>query len=156
VGWDEIAPVTLLPTSIVQHWRPKANEGLENAPRLIVSPANRAYLDMKYDDTTLLGLNWAGNVSLRHAYDWDPATLVGAAAKAVIGVEAPLWAETLVYLRDVEYMAFPRLAAIAEIGWTPQANRQWEDFARRVGAQAPRWQALGINFNRVPEIAWER
>ena len=94
VGWDEIAPVTLLPTSIVQHWRPKTNEGLERAPRLIVSPANRAYVDMKYDDSTLLGLNWAGNVSVQHAYDWDPAAEVGGAAKAVIGVEAPLWAET--------------------------------------------------------------
>ncbi len=157
VGWDEIAPVTLLPTSIVQHWRPKANEGLDRAPRLIVSPANRAYVDMKYDDSTLLGLNWAGNVSVQHAYDWDPvATVGGAAAKAVIGVEAPLWAETVVYMHDVEYMAFPRLAAIAEIGWTPQANRKWDDFARRLGAQGPRWQALGINFYRAPEVPWVR
>jgi hexosaminidase len=156
VGWDEVAPVSLLPTSIVQHWRPKANEGLAKAPRLILSPANKAYLDMKYDNGTTLGLNWAGYVDVRTAYDWDPSALVkGAAEGAVLGVEAPIWSETLVYMHDVEYMAFPRLPAVAEIGWSP-GPRQWEDFARRLGAQAPRWVALGINFYRAPEIDWER
>jgi hexosaminidase len=156
IGWDEIASINLLPTTIVQHWRPKANEGLAKAPRLILSPANRAYLDMKYDKETSIGLNWAGYVDLRTAYDWDPVTLVkGAAEGAVLGVEAPLWSETVVYMHDVEYMAFPRLPAIAEIGWS-SAARDWENFSRRLGAQAPRWVALGINFYRAPEVAWER
>jgi hexosaminidase len=157
IGWDEVAPVNLLPTSIVQHWRPKANEGLEKAPRLIVSPADRAYLDMKYDDRTVLGLNWAGNVDLRRAYDWDPAAVAkGASERAILGVEAPLWSETLVYMHDVEYMAFPRLPAIAEVGWTPQAQRQWDEFSRRLGVQTSRWEALGVNFYRAPEVTWER
>ena len=157
IGWDEVAPVNLLPTSIVQHWRPKANEGLEKAARLIISPANRTYLDMKYDDRTVLGLNWAGNVDVRRAYDWDPATTVkGATERAIIGVEAPLWSETLVYMHDVEHMAFPRLAAIAEVGWTAQSSRQWDEFARRLGAQIGRWEALGINFYRAPEVPRER
>jgi hexosaminidase len=157
IGWDEIAPVNLLPTSIVQHWRPKANEGLAKAPRLIVSPANRAYLDMKYDKQTALGLNWAGYVDTRTAYSWDPAEVVkGVAEGAILGVEAPLWSETVVYMHDVEYMAFPRLAAIAEIGWSAAKQRQWDDFARRLGAQAPRWAALGVNFFRTSDVVWER
>ena len=105
----------------------------------------------------MLGLNWAGNISVRHAYDWDPASIVkGAAEGAVLGVEAPIWSETLVHLRDVEYMAFPRLAAVAEVAWSPADRRQWDDFARRLGAQAPRWQALGVNFHRTAEVSWER
>src|SRR5436190_10778350 len=61
IGWDEVAAATLLPTSIVQHWRPDASHGeLGRAPHLILSPGNRAYLDMKYDGDTALGLNWAG------------------------------------------------------------------------------------------------
>ena len=81
VGWDEIAAATLLPTSIVQHWRPDASHAqLAASPHLILSPANRLYLDMKYDDDTLLGLNWAGNVSVRQAYDWDPSAASGASA----------------------------------------------------------------------------
>ena len=73
---------------------------------------------------------------------------------AILGVEAPLWSETLATMRDVESMAFPRLAAIAEIGWSPQSQRDWEDFRVRLGAQAPRWQALGVNFYRSPQIPW--
>jgi hexosaminidase len=156
VGWDEVSVATLLETSIVQHWRPDASKQLlAGSPHLLLSPADRAYLDMKYDDSTLLGLNWAGNVSLEKAYDWDPEALVpGARPGAVIGVEAPIWSETLTNMRDVEFMAFPRLPAVAEIGWSPQAARSWDNFKERLAAQAPRWTALGINFYRAPEIAW--
>jgi hexosaminidase len=51
-------------------------------------------------------------------------------------------------------MAFPRLAAIAEVGWSAQALRNWDDFRVRLGGQARRWQALGINFYRSPQIPW--
>ena len=155
IGWDEVAATALLPTSIVQHWRPDAAKAeLARAPRLILSPANRAYLDMKYDRDTALGLNWAGLVPMQTSYDWDPATLVPGAA-SVLGVEAPLWSETIASMRDVEFLAMPRLAAIAEIGWSPQAARSWDGFRARLGGQAPRWTALGINFYRAPEIPWK-
>ena len=158
IGWDEISVATLLPTSIVQHWRPDASKQLlAGAPHLILSPADRAYLDMKYDDSTLLGLNWAANVPVQRAYEWDPDALVpGARPGAVLGVEAPVWSETVTNMRDVEYLAFPRLAEIAEIAWTSQSQRSWETFKARLAAQAPRWTALGINFYRAPEIEWHR
>jgi hexosaminidase len=157
IGWDEVAAVTLLPTSIVQHWRPDASRGeLGRAPHLILSPGNRAYLDMKYDRDTALGLSWAGLIPVRTAYDWDPAALVPEApAAAILGVEAPLWSETLANSRDLEFMAMPRLAAIAELGWSPAPKRDWEDFRVRLGAQGPRWAALGINFYRAPEVPWK-
>jgi hexosaminidase len=156
IGWDEIAATSLLPTSIVQHWRPDAAKAeLAHAPHLILSPGNRAYLDMKYDSDTALGLNWAGLIPVQTSYDWDPATLVPG-AQSVLGVEAPLWSETIANLADVEFLAMPRLAAIAEVAWSPQAVRSWETFKVRVGAQAPRWRALGINFYRAPEIPWAR
>jgi hexosaminidase len=158
IGWHEVAVATLLPTSIVQHWRPDAAKAeLARAPRLILSPADRAYIDMKYDATTPIGLNWAAMISVKTAYDWDPATLVpGAAPTAILGVEAPMWSETLANIRDVEYLALPRLAAIAEIGWSPASARDWEAFRVRLGAQGPRWVALGVNFYRAPEIPWAR
>jgi len=155
IGWGEVAAVSLEPSSIVQHWHPDApTADLARAPQLILSPANRTYLDMKYDRETALGLNWAGLIPLRTSYDWDPAAQVPGAR--VLGVEAPLWSETIAAMRDVEFLAMPRLAAIAEVAWSPQDARTWDTFRVRLGAQAPRWSALGINFYRAPEIPWAR
>jgi hexosaminidase len=156
IGWDEIAPANLLPTTIVQHWRPKtsAAEAVAKGAKVIVSVADRAYIDMKYDEATPIGLSWAAIIPVQRSYDWDPAAAAGVPESALLGVEAPLWAETLANIRDVEFMAFPRLAAIAEIGWTRQDDRDWDDFRERLGAQGSRWVALGINFYRAPEILW--
>lgn len=157
IGWDEIASADLSKSSIVQHWRPKTDLSAVAAKGipLIMSPANRAYLDMQYDPGTWLGLFWAGRIEVRDAYDWDPATLMpGVGEASVLGVEAPLWSETLATIREVESMAFPRLAAIAEVAWTPQAGRDWEDFRLRLGGMGPRFQALGLNFYRSPQIPW--
>ena len=156
VGWGDIAPATLLPTTIVQHWRPEAShvEAAKGA-RLIVSPASKSYLDMKYDKTTILGLNWAGEIEVRTAYDWDPASSVGSLpADNIIGIEAPLWTETVATTGDLDFMAFPRLPALAEIAWSPRTSRQWDDFRSRLTLHGPRWSALGINFYRSPQIAW--
>ena len=157
IGWDEIAPAPLLPTTIVQHWRPQAlpREAVEKKAKLILSPAHKAYLDMKYDEATAIGLNWAAYIPVRDAYDWDPASIVeGLPEEAVLGVEAPIWSETLATMRDVEYLAFPRLAAVAEIGWSPRGQRSWREFRRRLGAQGLRWAAMGINFYRSPQVPW--
>jgi hexosaminidase len=156
VGWGDIAPATLLPTTIVQHWRPEAShiEAAKTA-RLIVSPASKSYLDMKYDKTTVLGLNWAGEIPVRTAYDWEPASSIGSLpAENIIGVEAPLWTETIATTGDIDFMAFPRLSAIAEIAWSPAKSRGWDDFRDRLAQHGPRWSAMGINFYRSPQVAW--
>jgi hexosaminidase len=119
-----------------------------------MSLADRAYLDMKYDEDTPIGLTWAAIIPIERAYDWDPANVAGVAPAAILGVEAPLWTETAADINDVEFLAFPRLAAIAEVGWTPQAARDWDQFRDRLARQAARWIALGINFYRSPEIDW--
>jgi hexosaminidase len=73
----------------------------------------------------------------------------------LLGLEAPMWSETLANIRDVEFLAFPRLAALAELAWSPPAQKEpWDRFKLRLGAQAPRWSALGINFYRAPEVPW--
>jgi len=157
IGWDEIAPAPLLPATIVQHWRPESplTDAVEKGARLILSPADRIYLDMKYDVETPIGLNWAAYVEVRDAYDWDPATLVeDVPERTILGVEAPLWSETIAGIRDIEYLAFPRMAAVAELGWSPAGRRDWDGFRARLAAQARRWAALGINFYRSPQVDW--
>ncbi len=110
---------------------------------------------MKYDADTPLGLQWAGLVSVRDAYDWEPTSyLAGVGEAQVIGVEAPLWSETLRTLKDIEYMVLPRLPGVAEIGWSPRDGRNWDDYRIRLAAQAPRWDALDLIYYRTPEVDW--
>ena len=159
IGWDEISPVQLLPTSVVQHWRVKTTpaEAVVKGARVIMSIANKAYLDMKYDTATAIGLSWAGYVDVNTAYDWDPATVAaGVPESALLGVEAPLWSETVATLADVEFLAFPRLVGIAEVGWSRAESRDWNTFKVRLGAHGPRLTALGVNFHRSPMVPWQR
>src|SRR3712207_3135508 len=121
-----------------------------------MSPANKVYLDMKYDKSTKLGLSWAGLVEVKDAYDWDPAQrLPGVGEESVLGVEAPLWSETLRSLDDIEYMALPRLPAVAELGWSPRSAHDWESFRARLALQAPRWSEQAVNFYRSPQVDWK-
>lgn len=147
IGWGEIAPAQLSPTTIVQHWkRDSSDVHAARGGKVIMSPAARIYLDMKYDSTTTLGLAWAGLNGVRTAYDWDPAAYIaGVGESSVLGVEAPLWSETLTKAEDFEQLAFPRAIAVAEVGWTQAAHRGWPAFRQRLARHQPRLQALGVN-----------
>jgi hexosaminidase len=81
--------------------------------------------------------------------------VAGVSEGDILGVEAPLWSETLRTMRDVEYMAFPRLPGIAEIGWSPAAGRSWDEYRLRLAAHGRRMDALGVNFYRAPEVPWK-
>ncbi|BEL09580.1 beta-N-acetylhexosaminidase [Actinoplanes sichuanensis] len=160
IGWHEIAAVDLPEDAVVQYWRIEAADdavarAVAGGRRVIVSPADRTYLDMKYDAGTALGLDWAGHLSVERAYDWDPAErLPGVGEEAILGVEAPLWSETLRSVDDVRYLTFPRLPAVAEVAWSPRDGRDWQSFRERLAAFGPRWTAAGISFHRSPEIDW--
>jgi hexosaminidase len=161
IGWDAVGRLASLPPgSIVQYWsRPDAPFVLDAVAKnamVLMSPANVAYLDMKYDPTTPLGTKWAGYVDERTAYAWDPAAVLSGVADAqLVGIEAPLWSETLVTLADVESLAFPRIVGHAEIGWSPREGRTWDEYRLRLGAQGPRLRALGVNFHVSASIPWQ-
>ncbi|MFE9581216.1 family 20 glycosylhydrolase [Nocardia sp. NPDC006044] len=160
-GWHNIV-VTNPPTSAIpQYWDP-ANTNADvvaaakRGNKILMSPANKAYLDMQYNKDSPLGLHWAGYVEVQDSYNWDPATfLQGLTENQLAGVEAPLWSETLRTSADIEYMAFPRLAGIAEIGWSPQATHNWDKYRARLAKQGPIWTAQGINFYRSPQVDWK-
>ena len=162
VGWDEIAETDLLPGTVVQVWRAQAPAAAEavaaavaSGAGVVLSPSEHVYLDMKYDSTTALGLTWAGLTGVRDAYEWEPGALVaGVPEAAVLGVEAPLWSETLAAMSDVWFMAFPRLPGVAEVAWSPPAARGWEEYRLRLAQHGPRWTALGVTYFRSPEVPW--
>jgi hexosaminidase len=161
VGWDAVGQLAALPPgTVVQYWAPNdaalVNDAIAKNAKVLMSPANKAYMDMKYDPSTPLGQIWAGYIDEQTAYTWDPAALVsGVGDPQIVGLEAPLWTETIVTLADVEYMAFPRIAGYAEIGWSPAAGRSWDEYKTRIGAHGPRLRALGVSFHQSGIIPWQ-
>ncbi|HEX7107245.1 MAG TPA: beta-N-acetylhexosaminidase [Acidothermaceae bacterium] len=159
MGWAEISSAKLAAGAVAEYWNFNDHGLSEQAAvaqgvKVVAAPANHAYLDQKYDNRTALGLNWAGYSSVENSYTWDPLDGGRISESSLLGVEAPLWSETLRTMADIQYMAWPRMAGIAEIGWTPKSERSWPTYAPRLARQAPRWTALGVNFYRSPQVTW--
>ena len=156
IGWEEIANARLKPTTITHQWKSdSAAAAVKYGSKLILSPAKKVYLDMKYIPATELGQHWAAYVEVRDAYDWDPATYMqGVSERDILGVEAPIWSESLRNITAVEYLALPRFPAVAELAWTPQAVRNWDSFRTRIVTHQARWNYLGVNFYRSPQLPW--
>jgi hexosaminidase len=157
MGWDEIALSTLQPNTIAQYWSDSANSvnAVKQGAKILMSPAGKTYLDMQYDSTTKWGLHWAAYIEVDAGYNWDPTTLVkGIARENIIGIEAPLWSETVAAMDEVEYMVFPRLPGYAEIGWSPPIGRTWEEYKIRLGKHGSRMKAMNINFYKSAKVPW--
>lgn len=176
MGWADIAGAgTSLPAgSIAEYWNPASGsasgtetgtEAVAKGMKVVMAPANHAYLDQKYAPGAPpnLGLTWAcpSGCDVDQFYNWDPASYVTGVTDAnVTGVEGALWSETVTDLSDIDTMVFPRLPALAEIAWSPKAGRTseaspaYQDFITRLAAQGPRWKAAGVNFYPTPEVPW--
>lgn len=158
IGWDDIAIATLKPNTIAQHWAnvKNANMAVAQGAKILMSPAIKAYLDMQYDSTSKFGLHWASYIEVDSAYIWDPAEFTpGIEKQNIIGIEAPLWAETISDLEEAEYLVFPRLPGYAEIGWTAPSQRSWDEYKNRLAAHAPRFRAWGIDFYESKKVDWD-
>ncbi|WP_106192895.1 beta-N-acetylhexosaminidase [Umezawaea tangerina] len=160
LGWHEFVKTDPPTSAVAQYWG-TTDENADVAAaaargnKILLSPATKAYLDMKYDENTELGQDWAALIEVKDAYGWNPgAYLKNVPESAIRGVEAPLWTETIKDSDDVEQMVFPRLPAIAELGWSPQSTHDWDAFSKRLAAQAPRWRAAGIDFYPSPQVPW--
>lgn len=112
--------------------------------KMIISIAKKTYLDMKYNTSTPYGLDWAGYIPVDVAYKWDVTDY--APKKLVLGIEAPLWTETIADTKVMDYMIYPRLLGYAEIGWTPKESRDWNEYKIRLKGQGERMKNQGINY----------
>jgi N-acetyl-beta-hexosaminidase len=160
MGWHDIVNANELPTTVAQFWGTTTTNSAvaaaaANGTKVVMSPANKAYLDMKYARKNKLGQTWAGIIEVDTAYGWNPgAYLSGVGESSVLGVEGPLWTETIRTTADIEFMVFPRLPALAELGWSPWSTHDWTAFSTRLGAQGPRWKVMGINYYQSPKVTW--
>ncbi|WP_418001349.1 beta-N-acetylhexosaminidase [Microbacterium psychrotolerans] len=170
VAWHEAgAAADIADTTVGQYWgyrtpqegmAEKARAFADNGAQLILSPADAVYLDMKYPTGPELGLTWAnGPTSVERAYSWEPSDVIpGIDDSGILGIEAPLWTETIRTAADIDTMAFPRAAAAAEAAWSPATGtselRTWASFRERVGTLGPLWTSMGIGFHPSEEIPW--
>lgn len=157
VGWDETVTANIDNSAVLHFWASKENAQLavDKGHKILMSPAKRAYLDMQYDSTSRIGLHWAAYIEVDEGYTWDPATYVaGISDENILGLEAPLWSETVVEREDIDYLVFPRLLGYAEIAWSPAAKRDWATYRTRLAKHAPRLDAQGVDFYRSPKVEW--
>jgi hexosaminidase len=162
VGWNELAFAELEAGDTIQFWTgdPAATRAAmaEHGAQVIVSNANRSYVDQKYHPETPIGLTWACRpvCDFPHYYDWDPAEFLGVDSdEGIRGVEAALWAETIRGVERAQFMIFPRLLAHAELGWSEREDKDPASFAERVAAMGPRLVAAGTNFYDTPAATWD-
>ncbi len=158
IGWDEIVTADVDSTAIAQFWSnmDNAKKAVEKGMQVIVSPAKKMYLDMQYDTLSKYGLHWAAYIPVDTAYVWTPETYAGIPKANILGMEAPLWSETISTRDALEYLAFPRLLGYSELSWSTQENRHWEDYKVRLGNQAPYLDRMDVKFYRSPLIDWKK
>lgn len=159
VGWNEYADVELPHGAVVQYWHgdlaPTARQAAENGARVLMSPAANSYLDQKYDSASPIGLEWVegGPFTWAEYYEWNPAQ-GGIAEEHLLGVEGPLWTETVRGNRQAAWLTYPRAISLADVGWSRQEDRGLEDFRRRLGAFGERLARQGVTFQAAPDVDW--
>ena len=173
IGWDAILQCGVSKDTAIMVWYNKkaAAKGAENGNPVVVAFTSNCYFDTP--ESSMPGeppaATWIPPISLRKAYNWDPmpANLAGAAKKNIIGVEGCIWSDQVLNHRElqprdvsekyVEYLLLPRVAALAEVGWTPKEMRNWDDFKKRMSSTYLWYEKLGYNFRiPIPEVTVEK
>ncbi len=150
IGWDEILQGGLAPNAAVMSWQ--GDEGGIAAARLhhpvVMCPTTHMYLDHFQGEPYLEPNAIGGHTPLRKVYAYEPVpeVLNATESKFILGVQGNIWGEFIHSPDKCDYMAYPRGAAIAEVGWSSKKNRNWDDFVRRMETQYVRYQQIGINY----------
>jgi len=153
VGWDEILQGGLAPGATVMSWRGQqggitaANAGHD----VVMAPTSHTYFDYYQGPSDKEPLAIGGNLPLEKVYGFEPIPQDIAAEKAghVLGVQGQLWGEFISNTPHLEYMAYPRAAALAEIGWSPKTSRDYKNFLARLGCHLKRLDAAGVNYRKL-------
>ncbi|HEV8398220.1 MAG TPA: beta-N-acetylhexosaminidase [Gemmatimonadales bacterium] len=151
VGWDEILEGGLAPNAVVMSWR-GTDGGIAAAQAdhdVVMTPTSNTYFDYYQSaDTAGEPIAIGGLLPLETVYGYDPvpAVLTPAQARHILGTQAQLWTEYMPNPRKVEYMAFPRLIALAEVAWTPRERKDYADFTARLDTHLKRLAILDVNY----------
>lgn len=151
MGWDEILEGGLAPNATVMSWRGEAGgiEAAQMGHNVVMTPGSHCYFDHYQGDPDIEPIAFGGFTSLARVYSYEPipAELTPEEGKLVLGAQANVWTEFMPESRHVEYMIFPRLAALSEVVWSPAGHRNWGDFSRRMQTQYKRYAKQDINYS---------
>ena len=155
IGWSEIREGGLAQNAVVMDWIGGAVEAASAGHDVIMSPTGFCYLDY-YQSTNHATEPKAigGYLPLSKVYSFEPvpAGLASQYQGHILGGQGNLWTEYVPNFKHAQYMAFPRLCALAEVTWSAPAARNWEDFTRRLTMQFQRFDQLGVNYRKgIPE-----
>jgi hexosaminidase len=154
VGWDEILEGGVAPGATVMSWRGTTG-GIEAARAghdVIMSPTSHTYLDYYQSQNTAgepLAIGGFLPIETVYAYDPYPAELEPQYRAHVLGTQGQIWTEYLPGPKQVEYMAFPRLTALAEVAWTQPSRKDYRDFLGRLQAHLERLSMLDVAFRPI-------
>lgn len=152
IGWDEILEGGLAPNAAVMSWR--GTEGGVAAAKsghyAVMSPGSHCYFDHYQGDPANEPLAFGGYTPLQKVYSYEPipAELNAEEAKYILGAQGNLWTEYILTQEHAEYMALPRMLALAEVLWTPKESRDEADFIRRLEKEFERLEEMGVNASR--------
>jgi hexosaminidase len=153
VGWDEILQGGLAPGATVMSWRGQqggitaANAGHD----VVMAPTSHTYFDYYQGPADKEPKAIGGDLPLEKAYEFEPIPKDIASEKSghVLGVQGQLWGEFISNTPHLEYMTYPRAAALAEIGWSPETSRDYEKFLVRLRCHLKRLDAAGVNYRKL-------
>lgn len=153
IGWDEILEGGLAPNATVMSWR--GIEGgiaaAKQGHKVIMTPTSHCYLDYYQTNTANEPLAGGGFLPLEKVYSYEPVPeeLTQQEARFILGAQGNVWTEYMRTSEQVEYMAFPRALAIAELTWTPKVRKNYEDFSARLARHFPRLDNYGIHYSKA-------
>ncbi|MEO5584634.1 MAG: family 20 glycosylhydrolase [Flavobacteriales bacterium] len=150
IGWDEILEGGLAPNAAVMSWR--GNEGGVAAAKsghyAVMTPGGYCYFDHYQGDPSNEPLAIGGYTTVQKVYSYEPipAELNAEEAKYILGAQGNVWTEYILTPEQVEYMAVPRMLALAEVLWSPKEKRDEADFITRLEEEFPRLDAMNVNY----------
>ena len=156
IGWDEILEGGLAPNAKVMSWRGIEGgiQACKQGHDVVMSPTSHCYFDYyqfenREDEPPAIG----GFLPLELAYAFEPIPdgLSPEEAQHILGAEGTLWTEYIPTPELLEYMAFPRLSALAEVVWSPPAMRDYGDFLQRLNGLQQRLKQLNVNYREGNE-----
>jgi len=150
VGWDDILQGGLAPGAVVMSWRGEQG-GISSANAghdVVMAPTSHTYFDYYQGPKEKEPLAIGGYVPLEKVYQYEPIPKAIEADKTghVLGVQAQLWGEYIPNPKHLEYMAYPRAAALAEIAWSAKASKDYNHFLARLRRHIKRLRAMQINY----------